>query len=111
MAIYQENTENVTRVLQPTGNGVIDIINDYSWTLSPQSARDTVPYVTLTEYQQTTAQLLASIAYYYKQGTEVFQQGAAQLLSRIFEGYGDVHPLIRMMEINKASLQIFCFIS
>lgn len=69
MALYQENTENVTRVLQPYsgGNKTVNVLEDYAWTLSPKSARINVPYVYMKEYQQTTAQMLASLAYYYKQ--------------------------------------------
>lgn len=55
------------------GNNIIlDVVEDYAWTLSPKSARDTVPYAIFTEYQQTTAQLLASSAYYLKQGESIF---------------------------------------
>ncbi len=45
-------------------DGLIDVVNDMSWTLSPISSRKDVPYIELTEYQQTTGQLIASLIYY-----------------------------------------------
>jgi hypothetical protein len=46
------------------GDGLIDVVNDMPWTLSPISSRKDVPYIELTEYQQTTGQLIASLIYY-----------------------------------------------
>ena len=45
-------------------DGLIDVVKDMAWTLSPISSRNDVPYIELTEYQQTTGQLIASLIYY-----------------------------------------------
>lgn len=45
-------------------DGLIDVVTDMPWTLSPISSRRDVPYIELTEYQQTTGQLIASLIYY-----------------------------------------------
>lgn len=45
-------------------DGLIDVVKDMPWTLSPISSRRDVPYIELTEYQQTTGQLIASLIYY-----------------------------------------------
>lgn len=45
-------------------DGLIDVVRDMPWTLSPISSRRDVPYIELTEYQQTTGQLIASLIYY-----------------------------------------------
>ena len=47
-----------------SSDGLIDVVTDMPWTLSPISSRRDVPYIELTEYQQTTGQLIASLIYY-----------------------------------------------
>lgn len=37
--------------LVPTGNGIIDVVRDFSWTLSPQAARTEVPAIALEEFE------------------------------------------------------------
>jgi hypothetical protein len=63
---YKISDTNKSRVYAPSSGGtqIIDVWNDYPWTLSPKSARADVPYVKLKEYQQTTGQLIAAIVYY-----------------------------------------------
>lgn len=80
-SLFSRDDNNITRLLKPNSTGMIDIVNDYAWTLSPKEARSDVPYAAMTEYQQTTAQLLASMAYYYKQGAETLESAKAQVLS------------------------------
>jgi hypothetical protein len=53
-----------SKFYKPLGDGLIDVVNDMPWTLSPISSRRDVPYIELTEYQQTTGQLIASLVYY-----------------------------------------------
>lgn len=52
--------------LEPKGQGTVDVINDFSWTLSPKSSRKNVPYVELVEYQQNAGQLIASVLYFLR---------------------------------------------
>lgn len=76
----------VARNISSKGKTTIDIVNEYAWTLSPQSAREDVPFAILEEYQQTTAQLLASMAYYFKQGTstlDTIKQDTANAVSAV----------------------------
>jgi hypothetical protein len=63
MSVLYEISESDSKFLKPQGSGLIDVL-DMAWTLSPKSVRKNVPYALLTEYQQTTGQLLASILYY-----------------------------------------------
>ena len=55
-----------SKFYKPTsgGDGLIDVVTDMPWTLSPISSRKDVPYIELIEYQQTTGQLIASLIYY-----------------------------------------------
>jgi len=60
-------SESNSKFYEPAGgagDGLIDVVNDMPWTLSPISSRKDVPYIELTEYQQTTGQLIASLIYY-----------------------------------------------
>lgn len=81
MPLYKEQENNVTRVLSPaSGNATtVDIVNDYAWTLSPKEARVDVPYARAIEYQQTTAQLLTTLYFWYKQGAATIMNAADQL--------------------------------
>jgi hypothetical protein len=73
---FEIATDTNSRFLRPTRNsGNVDIVNDFAWTLSPKSARKDVPYAYLTEYQQTTGQLIASLVYYARVAQNVSSQG------------------------------------
>jgi hypothetical protein len=65
MPIYRKSGEQMSAVMVPTGNGLIDVVNDYTWTLS--NNKNEVPTATLKEYQINSGQLLAGIYYYSKQ--------------------------------------------
>lgn len=60
---YTQSDAN-SKFYEPVGDGLIDVVSDMPWTLSPISSRRDVPYIELTEYQQTTGQLIASLIYY-----------------------------------------------
>jgi hypothetical protein len=60
---YKQSDAN-SKFYEPKGDGLIDVVSDMPWTLSPISSRRDVPYIELTEYQQTTGQLIASLIYY-----------------------------------------------
>jgi hypothetical protein len=50
-----------------SGAGMVDVVNDFSWTLNKSSTlRRDVPYIELTEYQQTNGAVVANILYYYR---------------------------------------------
>lgn len=38
-------------IYRPAGTGVVDVINDYTWTLTPPAGRKEIPSIILTEYQ------------------------------------------------------------
>lgn len=60
---YTKSDAN-SKFYKPIGDGLIDVVNDLPWTLSPKSSREDVPFIELVEYQQTTGQLIASLVYY-----------------------------------------------
>lgn len=62
------------------GDGIIDVVKDMAWTLSPKESRYDVPYVRLKEYQQTTGQLIASIVYYARVLSLVGRDGLGTVL-------------------------------
>ncbi len=58
-------SDKSSRYLEPTGGtGIVDVVNDFQWTLQGKDARQNVPRVIIKEYQQTAGQLIASIVYY-----------------------------------------------
>lgn len=62
-------SSDATQYLEPAGgSGVIDIVNDFNWTLTPKEGREEVPPMFVKEYQQTAGQLVASLIYIYKLG-------------------------------------------
>jgi hypothetical protein len=72
---YTLKQKENTRYYVPTnGKQVIDVVKDMSWTLTPPDSREQynnrIPYIHLTEYQQSTGQLVASLIYFYR----VFQR-------------------------------------
>jgi hypothetical protein len=80
---FDIDTTTNSRFLRPKSGRVanVDVVNDFAWTLSPKSARTDVPYASLTEYQQTTGQLVASFAYYQRVVSSVATQGVEALNS------------------------------
>jgi hypothetical protein len=52
------------RLIKPNGLGIVDVVNDYPWTLSPKESRRDAPRAYLKEYQQNGGQLIAAIIYY-----------------------------------------------
>jgi len=46
------------------GTGAIDIVNDFTWTLTPKSGRSETPHVRLTEYRLLQSALWNSARYY-----------------------------------------------
>jgi hypothetical protein len=81
MKIQYKQSDKDSRFLQPMGegNGFINVL-DMAWTLSPKSSRKEVPYLSLTEYQQTTGQLIASIIYYGRVASRLVQGGVGQAI-------------------------------
>lgn len=72
---YTLKQKENTRYYVPTnGKQVIDVVQDMAWTLNPPGSREQynnrIPYIHLTEYQQSTGQLVASLIYFYR----VFQR-------------------------------------
>lgn len=66
MTLQYKTSEKSGQFLEPVGSGLVDVINDFQWTLSPKDARIDVPTIYLTEYQQNVGQLISSIIYYSK---------------------------------------------
>jgi len=58
-------SDKSSRFMKPAnGAGFIDVVKDFSWTLSPTFPRKDVPYIELIEYQQTAGKIIASILYF-----------------------------------------------
>lgn len=75
---YEPNSTE-SRFLKPKGgNGDINIVQDFAWTLSPKESRVQVPTMRLLEFQQNGGQLVASLLYYARligRGNESFLLG------------------------------------
>jgi hypothetical protein len=70
-----------SRFLRPTGNvGLVDVVNDFAWTLSPKDARRDVSRVFLKEFQQNGGQLIASILYYARLAGRTLNNGVGEAL-------------------------------
>ena len=70
-----------SRFLRPTGNvGLVDVVNDFAWTLSPKDARQDVSRVFLKEFQQNGGQLIASILYYARLAGRTMNNGIGEAL-------------------------------
>ena len=74
MALYTKSGEETSNVMMPSGgsSGVLDIVNDFTWTISNNKAEVPVAYV--TEYQINSGQLLAGLYYYGRQAINTFQE-------------------------------------
>ena len=73
---YKESSDNSRFYIPTNDSGIIDVLRGMAWTGSPQSSRADVPYVVLTEFQQSTGQLIASILYYSRM---IEEQGISAL--------------------------------
>lgn len=62
------------------GDGIIDVVKDMAWTLSPKESRYDVPYIRLKEYQQTSGQLIASMVFYARVLSLVGRDGLGTIL-------------------------------
>ena len=76
---YTTSEEN-SKFYKPLGDGIINVVKDMPWTLSPISSRRDVPYIELTEYQQTTGQLIASLVYYSRVINNINKNGLGTVL-------------------------------
>ena len=81
MPLQYTISDSDSRFLKPQGGGLVDVVNNFSWTLSPKNARGDVPYVELTEYQQTSGQLGASLLYYSRIAMNAVDNGAGAIFS------------------------------
>ncbi len=63
--LYQQASrkESDSRFLKPKGNGLVDVLNNYSWTHSKKEYRDDQPYMIVTEYQLNSSQMLNNLYY------------------------------------------------
>jgi len=77
---YRLSDKN-SKFYKPVGSGDINVIDNMAWTLSPQSSRMDVPYIELVEYQQTTGQLIAAMAYYGRVFTQLDKKPLFDVLS------------------------------
>lgn len=74
MAIPESNPSRVIRPPSVNG-GLVDVVTNYAWTLSPKESRGDVPKAHLTEYQQSGGQLIAGIIYYGRVLNNVLNDG------------------------------------
>ena len=76
---YTLKEKENTRYYVPINSGTIDVVSDMAWTLTPPGSREQynnrVPFMSLTEYQQSTGQLIASIIYFARVGQRLFETG------------------------------------
>lgn len=72
--------ENSRYYIPPNGSQIVDVVSDMAWTLTPSGVREQynnrVPAMELTEYQQSTGQLIASILYFVRIGERFLTDNA-----------------------------------
>lgn len=68
------------RLIRPNGLGIVDVVNDYPWTLSPKESRRDAPRAYLKEYQQNGGQLIAAIVYYGRVLNQGINEGVGNTL-------------------------------
>lgn len=76
---YTKSDAN-SKFYKPLDDGLINVVRDMPWTLSPISSRGDVPYIELTEFQQTTGQLIASLVYYARVLNNINKDGIGTVL-------------------------------
>lgn len=81
MPLNYTPSDSDSKFLKPVGSGLVDVVKDFAWTLSPKNARTDVPFVELTEYQQTTGQLGASLLYYSRIAANAINNGTSAVLA------------------------------
>ncbi len=62
---FSSRKKDISKALTPAGDGIINVKDDFPWTLSNNRAE--VPFLQMKEYQQNTGQLLAGLNYYFRQ--------------------------------------------
>jgi hypothetical protein len=77
MALYTKGSDKQSQAMTPTGSGIIDVVNDFTWTLS--NNKEEVPVAYVTEYQINSGQLLAGLYYYTKQSKDVIGSSISSL--------------------------------
>jgi len=63
-AIANSSRGSLAYFLSPNGNGNLDIVKDYTWTLTPKEGRKEVPWVWLKEYRLLDSSFINSARYY-----------------------------------------------
>lgn len=80
---YTESPDE-SRFYIPNGGdnaGIIDVVTQMPWTLSPYFSRLDVPRMHLTEYQQSTGQLIASVIYFSRTFDGITLQNATDKIA------------------------------
>jgi hypothetical protein len=97
-----QDTSRIGRELKPTGNGWLNVIKDFPWTLTPKTsqARNETPFITLTEYYMIDSALNQQLLPYGSSGSVGSGLGGlAELadttfdfenLNRLYEGLYDL---------------------
>lgn len=70
-SLYKPSTQASTKygksaasLYEPAGGGGIDVINDYTWTLTPPQSRKEIPSIILTEYQVDESTIARQVDFY-----------------------------------------------
>jgi hypothetical protein len=59
-----KNNPNAASLYRPTGSGGVDVINDYTWTLTPPQSRKEIPSIILTEYEVDETTIARQVDFY-----------------------------------------------
>lgn len=90
-----EQNGNLASTLTPGANGgQINVIQDYSWTLTNKSNLDEVPYVRLIEYKANESQVRRNLNFYSNLGPQLAANaiGAGTPTAEILQVYESVFP-------------------
>ena len=86
-----QQTDRPAAYMVPKGAGTVDVVNDYAWTLSPQSSRKDVPVLVLEEYSPSLNILYGAIAYFYQQGRSIINSNTGINFSLDIDNPDDVY--------------------
>lgn len=66
--------------LTPFSSGLVNVVGDYSWTISPKSSRFDVPYIQLIEKRINNNVLVQQFLYYISAGIDIGGTAANQVI-------------------------------
>ena len=91
-----EDKENgkgsLAKIFKPLGNGLVDIVKDFQWTVTPTLNRSDIPYVQLNEHKVEGGQIQKQLEFYLNGLGDAFKEGvnAGGASKGILEVYDEI---------------------